>query len=175
MLSSAIAPSAGSQVTSRKPDPSKLVAHATAPAGIKYSHRQAKAYKLEDIPSFNVPDLTIKDLLSAIPKHCFERSAIKSSAHLARDFVLIAALGFAASKIEAGVNSLGLSPLAASAAKWFCWANYWWWQGLAMTGVWVVAHECGHQAYSTSKAINNAVGWVLHSALLVPYHSWRIS
>lgn len=37
------------------------------------------------------------------------------------------------------------------------------------------SHEAGHQAYSSSKAINNAVGWVLHSALLVPYHSWRIS
>lgn len=37
------------------------------------------------------------------------------------------------------------------------------------------SHEAGHQAYSSSKTINNAVGWVLHSALLVPYHSWRIS
>lgn len=33
----------------------------------------------------------------------------------------------------------------------------------------------GHQSFSTSKDLNNAVGWVLHSALLVPYHSWRIS
>merc|ERR1712137_427675 len=44
-----------------------------------------------------------------------------------------------------------------------------------MTGVWVIAHECGHQSFSTSKDLNNAVGWVIHSALLVPYHSWRIS
>jgi fatty acid desaturase len=27
----------------------------------------------------------------------------------------------------------------------------------------------------TIQFINNSVGWVLHSALLVPYHSWRIS
>ena len=33
----------------------------------------------------------------------------------------------------------------------------------------------GHQAFSPSKRINNAVGFVLHSLLLVPYHSWRIS
>lgn len=33
----------------------------------------------------------------------------------------------------------------------------------------------GHQAFSTSKQINNGVGLVLHSLLLVPYHSWRIS
>lgn len=42
-------------------------------------------------------------------------------------------------------------------------------------GLWVIAHECGHQGFSESKTINNAVGWVLHSALGVPYHSWRIS
>ena len=44
-----------------------------------------------------------------------------------------------------------------------------------MTGVWIIAHECGHQAFSASQSLNNAVGLVLHSALLVPYHSWRIS
>lgn len=47
--------------------------------------------------------------------------------------------------------------------------------GFFGTGVWVIAHECGHQGFSSSKTINNTVGWVLHSALLVPYHSWRIS
>lgn len=33
-------------------------------------------------------------------------------------------------------------------------------------GVWVIAHECGHQAFSESKQLNNAVGWVLHSAFV---------
>jgi fatty acid desaturase len=45
----------------------------------------------------------------------------------------------------------------------------------AVTGLCVLAHECGHQAFSPSKAINDAVGWVLHTALLLPYHSLRIS
>lgn len=44
-----------------------------------------------------------------------------------------------------------------------------------LTGIWIIAHECGHQAYSSSKTINNTVGWFLHSLVLVPYHSWRIS
>jgi len=46
---------------------------------------------------------------------------------------------------------------------------------LFATGLWVIAHECGHQAFSESKTINNSVGWVLHSALGVPYHAWRIT
>lgn len=44
-----------------------------------------------------------------------------------------------------------------------------------MTGVWVLAHECGHQAFSDYEVVNNIFGTILHSALLVPYHPWRIS
>jgi len=44
-----------------------------------------------------------------------------------------------------------------------------------MTGVWVIAHECGHQAFSDYKIVNDTVGLILHSMLLVPYHSWRIT
>jgi omega-6 fatty acid desaturase (delta-12 desaturase) len=46
---------------------------------------------------------------------------------------------------------------------------------LTGTGLWVLAHECGHGAFSPSRTFNNVVGWVLHSALLVPYFSWQLS
>lgn len=44
-----------------------------------------------------------------------------------------------------------------------------------MTGVWVLAHECGHQSFSESEFANNIVGTICHSLLLVPYHAWRIT
>jgi len=44
-----------------------------------------------------------------------------------------------------------------------------------MTGVWVIAHECGHRAFCDNETVGDVVGLLLHSALLVPYHSWRIS
>merc|ERR1711988_1581803 len=59
--------------------------------------------------------------------------------------------------------------------QYIAWPLYWYWQGAVGTGVWVIAHECGHQSFSESKTLNDTVGWFLHSALLVPYHSWRIS
>jgi len=55
------------------------------------------------------------------------------------------------------------------------WAGYTFLQGLFGTGLWVLAHECGHQSFSTSKTLNDTVGWFCHSALLVPYFSWKIS
>lgn len=39
-------------------------------------------------------------------------------------------------------------------------------------GVWVIAHECGHQAFSSSQLVNDTVGFILHTCLLVPYFSW---
>ncbi|CAG7837620.1 unnamed protein product [Allacma fusca] len=44
-----------------------------------------------------------------------------------------------------------------------------------MTGLWVIAHECGHQAFSEHQILNDTVGLVLHSIMLVPYHSWKIT
>lgn len=60
-------------------------------------------------------------------------------------------------------------------AKWAAWSLYWIAAGFSFTGIWIIGHECGHQAFSPSKTINNTVGLILHSMLLVPYHAWRIS
>ena len=48
-------------------------------------------------------------------------------------------------------------------------------QGAVCTGVWVIAHECGHQSFSKWQNVNDAVGLVLHTALLVPYYSWYVT
>jgi len=55
------------------------------------------------------------------------------------------------------------------------WCGYWVLQGIVLTGLWVIAHECGHGGFSAHKQLNDLVGLALHSALLVPYHSWRIT
>lgn len=134
---------------------------------------------------FIVPNFTNKQLLDAIPAHCFERSALRSSVYLVQDVVAIGLLAWGAAHIEEAIAwaapraaefapSLG-TPTAATAARVTLWFLYTLFAGFFGTGLWVVAHECGHQAFSSSKTINNTVGWFLHSILLVPYHSWRIS
>lgn len=113
----------------------------------------------------DLPHFSLKDLRAAIPPHCFERSFITSTYHLIKNLLICGALFYAASFID-------VLPIP---ARLVLWPAYWFLQGSYLTGIWVIAHECGHQAYSDSEVINNSVGLVLHSALLVPYHSWRIS
>ncbi len=42
-------------------------------------------------------------------------------------------------------------------------------------GFWVIAHECGHGAFSKNKVLETTIGYLLHSLLLVPYFSWQRS
>nr|GAT48503.1 predicted protein [Mycena chlorophos] len=122
----------------------------------------------------HVTNLSMKDLLSVIPAHCYERSLLRSFSYPIWDLVVIGSVWKLASLADASVAT-ALPPSAQGVAKFSIWALYSFFAGLFGFGLWIVAHECGHGAFSANKSINNAVGWVLHSGLGIPYHSWRIS
>ena len=55
-------------------------------------------------------------------------------------------------------------PYLYTAASFSLWALYSFVAGLFGMGLWVIGHECGHQAFSESKLVNNVAGWIIHSA-----------
>ncbi|KAF2878188.1 fatty acid desaturase-domain-containing protein [Massariosphaeria phaeospora] len=118
---------------------------------------------------FEIPDYTIKQIRDAIPAHCFERSALHGLYYVARDIASLAATFYVCHKYVTPEN------IPSTAVRAGLWAVYTILQGFFGTGLWVMAHECGHQSFSDSKVLNDTVGWVCHSALLVPYFSWKIS
>lgn len=109
----------------------------------------------------------INTLRNAIPPHCFRPSLWISFAYLARDVLFIAALAYAALVY---IPSIEGKPLRITA-----WMAYGFLQGLVCTGLWILAHECGHGAFSLHRRVNSIVGWAAHSFLLVPYFSWKFS
>ncbi|KAG8949759.1 hypothetical protein FRC04_008299 [Tulasnella sp. 424] len=132
----------------------------------------------ENVPKYIVPDITVKDLLGAIPQHCYERSFFRSSLYILWDFAWLGVFLWTASTYIPKINPENVAlphPALYKVARGAAWLFYDFCAGLVGTGLWVIAHECGHQAFSTSKLANNTVGWLLHSALGVPYHSWRIT
>lgn len=118
---------------------------------------------------FELPDYTISDIHKAIPKHCFERSAATGLYYVARDIISLAVTFYLTNRFVTPENVP--SPIL----RGCLWALYTVVQGLFGTGLWVLAHECGHQSFSPSKKLNDTVGWICHSILLVPYFSWKIS
>jgi omega-6 fatty acid desaturase (delta-12 desaturase) len=58
---------------------------------------------------------------------------------------------------------------------WALWLGYWAADESVLTGVWVIAHECGHHAFNDFSWVDDTVGLIFHSCLLVPYFSWKYS
>jgi len=119
-------------------------------------------------------------IAAIIPKKCFQRSYVKSSSFLLRDLVMVGSFLY--------VSTLVLSPtpptltshehgggILAMALWVVSWLGYAVGMGTLLFGPWILAHECGHGAFSDSQILNDVVGFVLHQAMLVPYFSWQYS
>jgi len=52
---------------------------------------------------------------------------------------------------------------------------FWLMQGTMFWALFVVGHDCGHGSFSKHKWLNNLIGHLAHTPILVPYHGWRIS
>jgi omega-6 fatty acid desaturase (delta-12 desaturase) len=101
---------------------------------------------------------------AAIPVECFRFDPVRAFAALAVSLLAVA--------VPTALAALYLPMTWAWAPVWVLHAAV---VGTAATGVWVIAHECGHGAFSRNGRLQDAVGFVLHSALLVPYFSWQRS
>ena len=125
---------------------------------IKFSGLKGKALKIdsEDIPTLN----EIKNIL---PKQCFSIKTRTSLKYLLQSLFIqfiVVGLGF-------------LIPFSSKMIP--IWGLYAVLSGTTAMGFWVLAHECGHGAFSKNKTLETFVGYILHSFLLVPYFSWQRS
>ena len=100
------------------------------------------------------------EVLSIIPHDCFKKDTIKSLAYAVLSTVLT---------LFCGVLAFSFIPLKLS--WWPVWISYAAVTGTVATGCWVVAHECGHNAFSENRFLQDFIGYTLHSLLLVPYFS----
>ena len=117
---------------------------------------KALEISLDDIP-------TRREVREAIPTHCFTRQTNRSLFYLSRTIV-----------IQFIVVFLGFTiPLTKEMIP--VWILYAILSGTTSMGLWVLAHECGHGAFSDNHKLETLVGYCLHSFLLVPYFSWQRS
>lgn len=115
---------------------------------------------------YSKPPFTLGDIKKVVPPHCFQRSLIRSFSYVVYDLILVSLFYYIAT------TYFHLLP---SPFNYLAWPVYWILQGCVSTGVWVIAHECGHHAFSDYQWVDDTVGLILHSALLVPFFSWKYS
>jgi len=124
---------------------------------------------------FTPTKLTMSQIRAAIPPRLFERSTFQSSLYVARNLAIIWVLYKLALCIDAvalGVRD-NLGSTVERLVRLLLWLNYWWWQSLAFSGLWIFGHEGGHGALSKYKWFSHGIGFFAHSFLLTPYFSWR--
>ncbi|KAJ3577022.1 hypothetical protein NP233_g32 [Leucocoprinus birnbaumii] len=129
--------------------------------------------------TFEVPSITIKEVREVIPPHCFERSTFISSLYVLRDILAIVLIYrvtiYLDSTLVETMNTTLESFRLCLILRFVLWSIYGFAAGGFGTGLYLIGHECGHQAFSDSKLISDCVGLIVHTALGVPYFSWRAS
>ncbi|GAB2218342.1 hypothetical protein Droror1_Dr00001562 [Drosera rotundifolia] len=130
-----------------------------------YSSAEGNGIHVRRVPH-SKPPFTLRQLKQAIPPHCFQRSLLRSFSYVVFDLSIAYLFYWVA------MTYFHILP---SPLSYLVWPIYWVFQGCVLTGVWVIAHECGHHAFSDYQLVDDIVGLVLHSFLLVPYFSWKYS
>ncbi|KAK4492096.1 hypothetical protein RD792_002893 [Penstemon davidsonii] len=105
------------------------------------------------------PPFRIADIRAAIPAHCWVKNPWRSLSYVVFDVLAV----------------FSLMAVALYVDNWILWPIYWFVQGTMFWALFVLGHDCGHGSFSDNYILNNIVGHVLHSCILVPYHGWRIS
>lgn len=110
--------------------------------------------------------LTLKPLIRAIPRECFQLSPWRAWGTLLRCVLVIAALELALARvIQADLPLYVQAP--ALGALWF-------FTGCAFTGLYILAHDCGHYAFSKRRWVNDVLGELIMASLLGSYTSWKL-
>lgn len=124
------------------------------------------------------PELPTKsEIRNVIPAECFQRSYVWSMFYLLRDYMMAAAFAYVSAQYYLTTELPAVRYDMNSVVDWMVfvgsWSFYAFWMGTIMTGPWVLAHECGHGAFSPSQGFNDFIGNIVHHSLLVPYYAWQ--
>ncbi|XP_062083875.1 delta(12)-acyl-lipid-desaturase-like [Humulus lupulus] len=124
-----------------------------------------KKSPIERVPHAT-PPFTLSQIKKAIPPHCFKRSLLRSFSYVLRD------LFFATLFCYVATSYFHLLPHPLS---YLAWPLYWIFQGCTVFAFGLIGHDCGHHAFSDRKWVDDTVGFVIHSTILLPYFSFKYS
>jgi acyl-lipid omega-3 desaturase len=110
------------------------------------------------------PSLT--QIRAVIPERCFATVWYRSWWALIVDFSLIAIL-----------FSLAYLYMPEQSSPWYelAWISYWLAQGTMFWALFVLGHDCGHGAFSKKRWLNDAIGMLVHTVILLPYTSFQLT
>ncbi|MDY7013383.1 MAG: fatty acid desaturase [Cyanobacteriota bacterium] len=115
-----------------------------------------QTHKLRVTPSLD-SELRLRDILKTLPREVFVKDWRK-----------------AWFKVTLNVGLVGLGYWGLATAPVLFLPLMWVFTGTALTGFFVIGHDCGHRSFANRKWVNNWVGHLMFLPLLYPFHAWRI-
>ncbi|PZD74203.1 Delta(12)-fatty-acid desaturase [Acaryochloris thomasi RCC1774] len=107
--------------------------------------------------SLDNPEVTMQKIIQSLPKACFEKNARKAWTE-----VVVTVLG-----VALGYAAIVFSP-------WYLLPFAWFFTGTALTGFFVIGHDCAHRSFAKKRWVNDVVGHICMMPLIYPFHGWRI-
>ncbi|RLN90169.1 hypothetical protein BBJ28_00011773 [Nothophytophthora sp. Chile5] len=117
---------------------------------------------------YQFPSLT--EIKRALPSECFEASTPLSLYYTVRSLALASGLALALGYARA----LPLVETYAALDAALC-LGYVLLQGIVFWGFFTVGHDAGHGAFSRYHLLNFVVGTFIHSLILTPFESWKLT
>ena len=102
-------------------------------------------------------DLRLKDIIKSLPREVFLKDQKKAWLTVFINVLLVVA----------GYFAVAYSP-------WFLLPLAWVFTGTALTGFFVIGHDCGHRSFSNRRWVNDLVGHLAFLPLIYPFHGWRL-
>lgn len=112
--------------------------------------------------------IALADVRAAIPKSLRRPSAVRSWWALFRVFGSAAVCLFALSQIQLEYGPSLWWQVPALLAMWLVY-------GWVLVGLFVLGHDCGHQAFSRRRWVNEVVGHLCMAPLFNSYQTWRLT
>ncbi|NJN31539.1 MAG: fatty acid desaturase [Synechococcales cyanobacterium RM1_1_8] len=103
------------------------------------------------------PSLKLRTVVQSLPGEVFEKDTGKALAMVATTLV-----------------SVTLSYALLAICPWYLLPIAWFVTGTALTGFFVIGHDCGHRSFFNNTTLNNWVGHIAFLPLVYPFHAWRI-
>lgn len=150
---------------------------------INYSTLQGKALSSSLSPESSKIYPTLQEIKQILPSSIFKKSTLLSLTYAFMDILvpsilllfsyqyLLPTVQYLTSSSSLSISSLIINNLSIFSI----WLFYSILIGTASMGAWVTAHECGHGAFSNNRFLQDTIGFIYHSLLLVPYFSWQRS
>jgi acyl-lipid omega-6 desaturase (Delta-12 desaturase) len=111
----------------------------------------------QQVPSSLDSPSRLRDILKTLPREVFVKDWRKAWSKVALNVVLVGL----------GYWGLAVCPIALLPLMWI-------FTGTALTGFFVIGHDCGHRSFANRKWVNNLLGHLMFLPLIYPFHSWRI-